>query len=144
MGEPCCCCSGLIGEFGLSCDSCDRKFHFACGTGLTNVGERTITTYLADCVFRCPLCIIGEWDHLIPTVVTINQVFNQNKNTKELQALQKELSVAQKAARNSAVDDATVLSASEEETQVVQQEINGGDNEGDLSHIPHVNVSGSS
>lgn len=99
MVDPnCCCCSGLIGGFGLDCDSCDRRFHFGCGTGLSNVGERTITTYLSECVFRCPLCVIGERNNLIPTVININQLFNTNK----LQELQKELSAAKEPVDDSA------------------------------------------
>ena len=80
---PCCYCSGLIEEKGLTCCSCHRKLHFKCGTGLDNVRQRTITTYLHDCTFRCPLCRIGEKNALISTVITINQVFNERKHATE-------------------------------------------------------------
>ena len=82
-------CLGAIGEDpgGLTCDSCDRSCHFACGTGLSNVSDRTFITYLKECVFRCPLCLIGEKNSLIHTVITINQLYNESKHTTEFNPL---------------------------------------------------------
>lgn len=79
-GVPCSYCTEIVEEGDcLDCSSCDRKFHFKCGTGLSNVSERTISTYLNDSSFRCYLCCIAEKNSLITTVIILNQKFNENK-----------------------------------------------------------------
>ena len=77
---PCCYCSGPVKDDRLQCSSCHRTYHFRCGTGLSNVSDRTILTYLKDCGFKCSLCKIGEKNSLIHAVITINQNFNENKH----------------------------------------------------------------
>ena len=88
--ETCSFCSTDLGEEeGLSCNTCEKKFHFKCGTGLTNVTPqkrqrtRSLSTVLSDCEFKCPLCRIGEKNHLINSVIVINQLFNENKHAAE-------------------------------------------------------------
>lgn len=80
VAVPCCLCSGIVSEDKwLRCNSCWKKFHFRCGTGLTDVSERTITTYLNGVNFRCFLCRIAEKNSLITTVITLNQQYNEAK-----------------------------------------------------------------
>ena len=79
--ENCSFCSGEIqGEEKLSCGTCHKTLHFKCGTGLSDVGQRAITTYLKNCAFKCPLCSIGEKNTLIHKVITINQLYNEGKH----------------------------------------------------------------
>ena len=61
----------------LHCSRCAQKYHFNCGTGLSNVSFRTITK---DAVFLCPICCLGANNALVHAVITANQVFLENKH----------------------------------------------------------------
>lgn len=83
-GVPCYYCSGWVEEHaGLQCSNCYGRCHFWCGTGLSNVSDRTVTTYLNDCVFKCALCLFAEKNSMITRVVTLNQLFNENKHASD-------------------------------------------------------------
>ena len=79
VNENCNICSSAVTD-GLRCDRCQEVYHFKRGTGLTNISERTISTYLADRVFSCPLCQVGTNNTLIHAVLTTNQIFNESKH----------------------------------------------------------------
>ena len=72
-------CSSAVAD-GLKCDTCQEVYHFKCGTGLTNISEHTISTYLADCVFSCPLCQVGSSNALVHVALTTNQILNESKH----------------------------------------------------------------
>ena len=42
--------------------------------------SRAVSAFLRECVFKCPLCSIGEMNTLIGPVITRNQIFNESKH----------------------------------------------------------------
>ena len=82
MAPACRFCSGQLGKDGLECSSCHDVFHLQCGTGLETKGtmSRAVSTFLRECVFKCPLCSIGEKNALIGPVITRNQIYNESKH----------------------------------------------------------------
>lgn len=67
-------------EETLNCSTCHKSYHFRCGTGLSDVAQRTITTYLMIVPYKCPICTIGENNKLLHIVLTKNQVYNETKH----------------------------------------------------------------
>ena len=80
MDVACTFCS-LEVEDGLRCDRCQKLYHFKCGTGLSNVSEDSVSKFLTDCIFSCPLCQVGTSNTLIHAALTANQLFNEEKHT---------------------------------------------------------------
>ena len=76
MADVCRICSTPTDE--LQCTECEKKFHFTCGTGLSNVSFRTLTK---DRTFLCPICRLGANNAMVHAVITANQLFIEKKHS---------------------------------------------------------------
>ena len=126
MTEKCSLCTATVKDGdGLSCSTCKKPWCVRCGTGLIDIGERTVHTYLKDCVFKCSICTFAENNAMIHKVITSNQIYNEKKHATVFDLGD---TLIETASRD---DDADAAVSSDSDTVIANSAVNSSDNRDD-------------